>query len=251
VHGGIDPLNDIEVIDLELVFADQQTVEKRLSNVDRDAKRGDKQALIEKDLLLQYDQLLKEGKPARSLQLNDAEQPIAKNLHLLTNKPILYVLNRKSGALNLDEMADDRWDRLMYFLEESGANWVKVDAAVEHELSEVADEDKDMFRREFGVVDDGINDLIRAGYTMLGLMTYFTTGETETRAWTIVKNSTAPIAGAAIHSDFKDKFIRAEVIHCEKLLEAGSYAAAREKGWVRTEGKEYIVQDGDVIEFRI
>ena len=126
-----------------------------------------------------------------------------------------------------------------------------VDAAVEQELSSVSGEDKDMFRREFGVVDDGIDNLIRKGYEMLGLMTYFTTGEDETRAWTIKKNSTAPIAGTAIHTDFKDKFIRAEVIEWDKLLSAGSYGKARELGQVKTEGKEYIVKDGDVIEFRI
>ena len=251
VHGQVDPLSDIEVIDLELIFADQQTVEKRLDNIERDVKRGDKDAMLEKELLLKYKQLFDEGKPARMYEPNEKEVPLAKGLHLLTNKPILYVLNKQAGGHNLDEERDERWDDLMKFFELRHANWVLVDANVEHELNDVAHEDKQMFRQEFGVLDDGIDDLIREGFTMLGLITYFTTGEKETRAWTITKDSTAPVAGAAIHTDFKEKFIRADIIHNEKLLEAGSYAAAREKGWVRTEGKEYVVQDGDVIEFKI
>jgi ribosome-binding ATPase YchF (GTP1/OBG family) len=128
---------------------------------------------------------------------------------------------------------------------------VIVDAGVENELKDVADDEKTMFREEFGVLDDGIDTLIKKGYEMLGLMTFFTTGEDETRAWTIKKNSTAPIAGTAIHTDFKDKFIRAEVVSYDALISAGSYAGAREKGALRTEGKEYIVKDGDVIEFKI
>jgi ribosome-binding ATPase len=252
VHGGIDPLSDIEVIDLELVFADLATVEKRLDGVEREARTGKKEALMEKELLLSYQQLLKEGRPARLLELGDLQRPIAKGLHLLTNKPILYVLNKEAGGQNLDESPNDpRWQALMQFFADREASYVIVDAGVEHELSEVAEEDKQMFRNEFGVVDDGIDDLITGGYRMLGLMTYFTTGETETRAWTIKQGSTAPKAGAAIHSDFERKFIRAEVIHWEKLLEAGSWATAREKGWVRTEGKEYVVIDGDVMEFRV
>jgi ribosome-binding ATPase YchF (GTP1/OBG family) len=127
--------------------------------------------------------------------------------------------------------------------------WVIVDANVEHELKDLHIDDKQQFRQEYGALEDGIGDLIRAGYELLGLMSFFTTGKDETRAWTIKKGSTAPEAGAAIHTDFKDKFIRAEVINWQKLIEAGSRATAREKGWIRTEGKEYIVQDGDVIEF--
>lgn len=252
VHGAIDPLSDIEVIDLELILADTVTVEKRLDTVERDVRAGKKEAVIEKELLIQYDQLFKEGKPARLLALSDAQKPIAKGLHLLTNKPILYVLNKKSGGQNLDENHNDpRWQVLMHFLEERGASWVIVDAGVEQELSEVAEDDKQMFRNEFGVVTNGIDDLIQSGYRMLGLMTYFTTGEKETRAWTVPVGATAPRAGAAIHSDFERKFIRAEIISWETLLQAGSYASAREKGLLRTEGKEYVVQDGDVIEFRI
>jgi ribosome-binding ATPase len=164
-------------------------------------------------------------------------------------KPMLYVLNKESGGHNLDELNDGRFRALVEHLEARGAPYVTVDAHVESELRDLASEDKSTFRQEYGVFDDGINGLIRGGYELLGLISFFTTGEDETRAWTIERGSTAPVAGAAIHSDFRDKFIRAEVINWAKLLEAGSYGKARELGAIRTEGKEYVVQDGDVMEF--
>ena len=139
----------------------------------------------------------------------------------------------------------------MKFLKETNSSYVLVDAKIEEDLKEMVGEEKEMFRKELGGKDDGINNLITAGYTMLGLITYFTTGEDETRGWVIQRGWNAPMAGTAIHTDFKDKFVKAEVIEWNKLLEVGSYAAAREKGWLRTEGKEYIVKDGDVIEFKI
>lgn len=168
----------------------------------------------------------------------------------LATKPMLYVLNKESGGHNLDEMKDDpRWIELMEFFDKTGCQYVVVDAGVESELKDLHQDDKQSFRQEYGVFDDGINDLIVAGYKLLGLMSFFTTGEDESRAWTVKQGSTAPEAGAAIHSDFKDKFIRAEVINWQKLLEAGSRSGARERGWIRIEGKEYVVQEGDVIEF--
>lgn len=175
------------------------------------------------------------------------KKPGTVDIPKLSQKPVLYVLNKEAGGHNLDEMKDGRWQRLMEFLKDK--KWVIVDANVENELRELHKDDKLAFRQEYGVFDDGINDLIRKGYELLGLISFFTTGEDETRAWTIVKGTKAPRAGAAIHTDFETKFIRAEVIEWQKLLEAGSRAAAREKGWIRTEGKEYVVKDGDVIEF--
>ena len=169
---------------------------------------------------------------------------------MLANKPVLYVLNKESGGHNLDEQQnDERWKRLMEFFERTNAKWVVVDAHVESELRELHTDDKQQFRQEYGVFEDGVNGLIRAGYELLGLISFFTTGKDETRAWTIKRDSTAPKAGAAIHSDFETKFIRAEVINWQKLLDAGSFAKARELGQIRTEGKEYVVEDGDVIEF--
>jgi ribosome-binding ATPase len=251
VDGDIDPIRDIEVINLELVLADLQVVAKRIASVERDVKRGDKEAILEKDVLQKLDAVLSEGKFASSAVLLEAETWKLKPLSLLTMKPMMYVLNKKAGGHNLDEMNDGRYQRLIEFLISLGATYVVVDAGIEGELRDVADEDKENLRREFGVLNDGIDDLIRAGYSLLGLMTYLTTGEDETRAWTVKVGSSAPEAAAAIHTDFRDKFIRAEVVAYDQLVEAGSMAKAREKGWVRTEGKEYIVKDGDVIEFKI
>ncbi len=255
VDGKINPVSDIGVINLELILADAQTVTKRLGTVERDAKRGDKLAIAEKAALEKIAKVLDAGELAQNAQFTDEEKEAVKLMNLLTMKPIMYVLNKKAGGVNLDEMnggaGDERYKALMEYLAERKAKWVIVDAKVEHELMDLEGEEKAMFRTELGAKDDGINDLIRTGYDLLNLETYFTTGEDETRAWTIEKSSTAPIAGTAIHTDFKDKFIRAEVVASSDLLAVGSYASAREKGMVRTEGKEYIVKDGDVVEFKI
>ncbi|HBB43929.1 MAG: GTP-binding protein YchF [Parcubacteria group bacterium GW2011_GWA1_44_13] len=251
VHGKVDPVSDIETINLELIIADEQTVTKRLANIEKDVKRGDKDAIKEKDILQKISNTLVQGKLARTVPLTDEEALIARAMHLLTMKPILYVLNKKAGGKNLDEINDPRYLALLEYLKTLGAHYVVVDAGVEHELSAFEGEEKEMFRAELGSKNDGINDLITEGYKMLGLETYFTTGEKETRAWTIKKGSTAPVAGMAIHTDFKDKFIRAEIIFWRDLLDAGSFANAKEKGQLRIEGKEYIVRDGDVIEFRV
>jgi len=251
VHNKVDPVSDIEVINLELVLADQETVTKRLGNLQKDIKAGKKEAIFEEEVLKKVDALLKDGKLANSLMLDEKEQAVLKSLHLLTAKPIMYALNKKAGGRNLDDMNDPRYAALLEFLKQNNAEWVVIDAGIENELKDLEGDEKEMFRTELGGKDDGIDKLIKAGYSLLNLITYFTTGEDESRAWTILRGSTAPVAGMAIHTDFKDKFIRAEVIHCDELLASGSYAAAREKGLVRTEGKEYIVKDGDILEFKI
>lgn len=245
VAGEINPLNDVEVINLELILADMQTVTKRKSNITREVKRGDKEAVKEDELLTKIIAVLEAGKLASSLDLNEEEKNIARTWHLLSIKPILYVFNKKSGGEAVDTTP------LENLAKEQGAGFVVVDAGVEQELSTLDAGDKEIFRAELGASDDGINNLITESYKLLGLMTYFTTGPDETRGWTIKQGSTAPVAGMAIHTDFKEKFIRAEVVFWQDLLESGSLARAREKGLVRTEGKEYIVKDGDVIEFRI
>lgn len=251
VDGKVDPLKDIGVINLELILADSDTVTKRKANVVREVKRGDKAAIAEDAVLGRIEAALNAGRLASTAEISKEEMPIVKNLHLLTMKPILYVLNKKAGGKNLDEINDERFQKLMAFLNESKAGWVIVDAGIEQELKDLNPDEKVEFRKDLGAKDDGINNLIVKGYELLNLITYFTTGEDETRAWTILRDSTAPVAGTAIHNDFKEKFIKAEVIEWDKLLAAGSYASAREKGLVRTEGKEYIVKDGDVIEFKI
>lgn len=249
VSGAVDPMGDIETINLELIMADAETVSKRLANVEKDAKRGEKTAVAEKALLERLLPHLEAGQLAHRLEMSDAERALSKGLHLLTMKRFLYVCNKKQGAFNLDEQNDERWQELEQFFTDSGSEYVVVDAGVEHELKDLGDEEKNEFRREYGAQGSGVEDLIRAAYHRLGLMSFFTTGEKETRAWTVPIGATAPEAGAAIHSDFRDKFIRAQVIGHSELIAAGSKAAAREQGKLRTEGKEYIVQDGDVIEF--
>lgn len=251
VAGKIDPLSDIEVINYELILADLQTVTKRFDGLGRDVKVGNKDAIAEKAMLERIKPALEAGKLASSVELTEKEIPLIKGLHLLSMKPILYVLNKKAGGKNLDEVNDVRWEKLLQFMKDSGSEHVFVDAGIEHELKDMTPEEKKEMKEGLGSQTDGIDDLIRAGYKLLKLMTYFTTGEVETRAWTVPVGATGPEAGTAIHTDFKEKYIRAEVIEWDKLLDAGSFANAREKGWLRTEGKEYIVKDGDVIEFKI
>ncbi|MFA6253944.1 MAG: redox-regulated ATPase YchF [Candidatus Paceibacterota bacterium] len=245
VSNKIDATDDIETINLELILADDQTVSKRIANLAHDVKRGDKTAIVEDAVLQKIEAVLKKGQMANSASLTKEEGEILQSLHLLSTKPILYVLNKKNGAKTIDIAPFEE------YLKKLGANWVVVDAKIEGELSELEKGDKEVFKKELGVEDDGINDLIKESYQMLGLITFLTTGEDETRAWTIKKGSTAPVAGTAIHTDFFDKFIKAEVINWQDLVKAGSYGQARDQGLVRTEGKEYIVKDGDVIEFKI
>lgn len=251
VHGEIDPLGDVGVINLELIMADAQTVANRIASIGREVKRGEKNAVLEQNLLIKIEAVLKDAKLASTLGLTDEEKPLIKGLNLLTTKPMMYVLNKKSGAVNLDETNDPRYKFLIEYFREIDAIFVNVDAGTEQDMKDFDKAEKESFKLEMGMVDDGLDELIRKGYVLLDLITYFTTGEKETRAWTVKRDATAPQAGAAIHSDFEHKFIRAEVIEYDKLLEAGTFGVAREKGWLRIEGKEYIVKDGDVMEFRV
>jgi len=257
VANKVEPLSDIETINLELILADMQSVSKRLQSLVSEMKKGSKVAMIENSALIKIKDCLEAGKLAQIADFDEFELVEARKLCLLTMKPILYVLNKKSGGKNLDEIGDERYQKLLQFFKETKSKYVIVDAGIENELKDFEGTEKDEMRQALqsdirhGVSEDGINDLIKAGYDLLGLMTYFTTGEDETRAWTIKNGWTAPEAGTAIHMDFKEKFVRAEVINWAKLLESGSYANAREKGLIRTEGKDYVVKDGDVIEFRI
>jgi len=251
VHGRIDPMDDIEVINLELILADQEVVGKRLGNVERDMKRGMKEAQLEHGALLKISQALQAGKFANTADLSKEETPFVRQLNLLTMKPVLYVCNKRAGAFNLDEQNDERWQTFEAFVDAQGAQYVVIDAGIEHDLKDLHEDDKLEFRREYGAQDSGIDSMIRACYNLLGLESYLTTGEKETRAWTFKRGSTAPVAAAAIHSDFEKKFIRAQVVAYLDLVQAGSLAAARDTGKLRTEGKDYIVKDGDVIEFLI
>jgi ribosome-binding ATPase len=221
VANKVDPMQDVGVINLELVLADFETVSKRINTLSRDVKKGDKEAILEESILKKVERVLEASKMAVEANLTEEEKFKIKSLNLLTLKPMLYALNVSEANENVEFSVPDCAGR--------PGMYVKIDP----------------------VFEKGFDDLIKKSYELLGLETFLTTGEDETRAWTIKIGSTAPVAGMAIHTDFKDKFIRAEVITCDKLLVAGSRAKAKEKGWIRTEGKEYIVQDGDVIEFLI
>jgi len=253
VENRIDPLTDIELINLELVEADKQTVENRLQTIGRDVKRGDKDAVLEEKMLMGCKNILEEDKFVHQYfqEQPKEERAILKGLHLLTNKPVLYVLNKDSSGENVDGADDERWDNLTNYFREQDAIYITVDAKTEIDLKSFDFEERASMREEFGGVADDIDLLIQKGYELLDLISYFTVGETETRAWTIPRDSTAPRAGRAIHSDFETKFIRAEVVASRDLLAAGSKSAARDAGLLKLQGKEYIVQDGDVIEFKV
>lgn len=247
VYGDIDPLRDIKVINMELILADLETVDKRIGNISRDVKRGDKASVLEDSVLQKVKKVLEEEKMANTLSLEEAEMKILKGLNLLTTKKIIFGLNKKTGAANLDQAEPDKFAALTKHIEDAGYEYVLLDAKTEDDIRDMTPEEKSELREG----DDGIAELITKSYKLLGLMTYFTTGPEETRAWTVKIGSTAPQAGAAIHTDFQNKFIRAQVIFWQDLVNAGSFADARSKGLLRTEGKEYIVKDGDVIEFLV
>lgn len=249
VSGNIDPLGDIEVINLELILADAETVGKRIGTLERDVRAGNKEAIILKAVLERMLPHLISGNLANSLEVSEDEKKVLSGIPLLTLKPFLYVCNKKQDGYNLDEHNDDRWQELLEFFESTGSEYVVVDAGMEHDLREMEEDEKMEFRREYGAQNSGVESLIRACYHRLGLMSYFTTGEVETRAWTVPIGSTGPEAGAAIHSDFQTKYIRAQIVTFDDIVSCGSKAAARDQGKLRTEGKEYIVKDGDVIEF--
>jgi ribosome-binding ATPase len=251
VEGTVDPLRDIDIINMELILADMATVDKRIQTIGRDVKRGDKDAIKLHEALLKLQKAFAEEKLANRVEFDEEEKKVVRDLHLITMKPILYVLNKQSGGKNLDEMNDDRFTKLISYFNENKFHYVVVDAKIEDELKEFEGTERDEMRAELGAHDSGVDHLIKAGYDLLGLETYLTTGPEETRAWTIKKGSTAPRAAAAIHTDFETKFIRAEVVACIDLVSVGSFAEAKAQGKLRTEGKDYIVKDGDVVEFKI
>ncbi|AFZ51722.1 redox-regulated ATPase YchF [Dactylococcopsis salina] len=246
VSGSVDPVRDIEVINLELALADLSQIEKRIARTRKDAKKN-KDAQVELELLERLEAAINEGKTVRQVDLNEDEEAIIKPLGLLTKKPIIYATNVSEEDLATGNQAVEKVRNLA---EQENASVVVISAQVESELIELSEEEKTDFLDSLGVTEGGLQSLIRATYDLLGLRTYLTTGETETRAWTIRAGMKAPQAAGVIHSDFERGFIRAETISYEKLAEIQSLAAAREKGLIRSEGKEYVVQEGDVIEFR-
>ncbi|MGA8942289.1 MAG: redox-regulated ATPase YchF [Thermoactinomyces sp.] len=249
VAGKVDPASDIETINLELVLADLETVEKRLDRVARTRKSGDKQAIYEYDILERLQKVLADGKPARMVELDADEQKTIKSLNLLTRKNMLYAANVSESDIASPEQ-NPHVQKVMEIAAEEGAEVVPISAQVEAEIIELEGEERKMFLEELGLESSGLDRLVAAAYRLLGLITYFTAGEKEVRAWTIREGTKAPQAAGVIHTDFERGFIRAEVMSYDDLIMAGSIANAREKGLLRLEGKDYVVQDGDIITFR-
>ncbi|MCH3910571.1 MAG: redox-regulated ATPase YchF [Limosilactobacillus oris] len=248
VSGKVDPIEDIDTINLELVMADLDAVNKRLAKVQRVAKGRDKDALAELAVLNKIKPALEDGKSVRSLDFSDDEKKIVKGLFLLTSKPVLYVAN-----IAEDDMADPDANKYMDQIKEhvkDDGEVIGVAAAAEEQIAEMDDADKADFLEMEGVTEPGLNRLIRAAYKLLGLETFFTAGGPETRAWTYRKGTKAPQAAGIIHSDFERGFIRAEVMSFEDLDQLGSETAVKEAGKLRLEGKDYVMQDGDIVEFR-
>ena len=250
VDGSVDPARDVETINLELIFADLEVLERRMSRVGRAAK-NDKDAAAELAMLQRLKAFLEEGKLAISFEpKNDAESALFAELNLLTAKPVIFAANVAEDDAADDGANNPHVQAVRKLAAESGSEVFVVCAQIEEEISELDDDEKQMFLEDLGLTESGLDKLIRASYSLLGLMSFLTAGEKETRAWTIKKGTKAPQAAGKIHTDFERGFIRAEVVNYKDLLECGSLGAAREKGIVRLEGKEYVVQDGDVILFR-
>ncbi|MEN8141244.1 MAG: redox-regulated ATPase YchF [Thermodesulfobacteriota bacterium] len=248
VDGDIDPLRDREVINMELILADLDTVEKRLTKTRSQAKSGDKTFKAQVVILEELYGLLDEGKAARQLETDENGEKLLKELCLLTSKPILYVAN-----VSEDDIATgNQWvDKLRETVEqEEGAPVVVISGAIEEELSGLDEEEQAEYLADLGMEESGLGRLIHAGYRLLGLTNYFTVGEKETRAWTIKNGATAPEAAGVIHTDFQKGFIRAEVIAYDDFIASGGEAGAKDKGLWRLEGKEYVVKDGDCVNFR-
>ena len=246
VLDSVDPVRDIEIINMELILADMAQVEKRIERARKDA-RTKKEAVIEVEALEKILPALQEGLPARSVALTEDQEAVVKPLGLLSGKPIIYAAN-----VSEDDLAtgNERVEAVKAIAKQEGARVIVISAQVESELIELSEADRQEFLESLGVKEGGLQSLIRETYDLLGLQTYFTTGPKETRAWTIKKGMTAPQAAGVIHSDFERGFIRAETVAYKDLVENGSMSAAKEKGLVRSEGKEYVVAEGDVMLFR-
>ncbi len=251
VNNKIDPIADIQTITLELILSDIEAVNKRQDRIRSVARGGaNKEAAAEYAFLERLEKFLSEEKPARLFPLSDEEKPLMENLFLLTDKPVIYAANISEFDMGKNEDEIPLVCKVKAYASEEGSEVLVICAKTEEELSLMEPDECAMFLSELGLAESGLNRLIKKSYALLGLISYLTAGEKETRAWTIVNGTKAPQAAGKIHSDFEKGFIRAEVVEWQTLLECGGYNGAREKGKVRSEGKEYIIKDGDVILFR-
>lgn len=249
VDGKVDPVRDIENINLELVFSDLEQIDKRLARLEKQAK-ADKSLKPELELLLKVKKVLEEGKPARSLELTDEEEKIIKNFALLTLKPVIYVANVSEEDAHNNGQDNEMVKKVKEMADKSNDETVVISCEIESEISELSEDEKQLFLKDLGLDESGLDKLIKSSYKLLGLISFLTTGEMESRAWTIKKGTKAPGAAGKIHTDMERGFIKADIISYEDLVSQGSMAAAREKGLIRSEGKDYIMQDGDVCVFK-
>lgn len=247
VSGSVDPLRDIEVINLELALADLEQVSKKLERDQKLIKTGDKTLIASVELMQKIKAALENNLPARSVDVAEEEEPIMKNLQLLTAKPVIYVANIGENDIGKE---NDFVKQVQQFANKDHAKCISLCAKIEEEIVSLPKEEREFYKQELGISQSGLEKLVVASYDLLGLMSYLTAGEKEVRAWTIKKGTKAPQAAGKIHSDFEKGFIKAEVVSYSDLVEAGSFVKAKEKGKVRMEGKEYVVCDGDVILFR-
>ncbi len=250
VDSQIDPLRDIETINLELIFSDTESVKKRLDKAINMTKTGDKKYKIEAELLERLFNHLNELKPARTLPCNDEEKEYINSLFLITAKPVIYTANISEMDMGKDESSLPLVQKVIDFAKSEGSEYMVICAKTEEELSMLEPEEQQMFLEELGVKESGLDRLVKTSYRLLGLLSYLTAGEKEVRAWTIEQGTKAPQAAGKIHTDFEKGFMRAEIVDDDILVELGSFNAAKEKGKVRSEGKDYVIKDGDVVLFR-
>lgn len=247
VDGSVDPARDMETINLELIFADLETIERRADRARKNGKGGDKQCLAEAALCDRIKAHLESGKPVRTMELSDDEHAAVKAMFLLTTKPVIYVAN-----ISEDEIGQKNplADKLYAAAKAEGAEALTICAKVEEEIAELSPEEKQAFIEELGIGESGLDKLVKACYKLLGLISYLTAGPKEVRAWTIERGTKAPQAAGKIHTDFERGFIRAEIVSYDTLMENGTMLACKEKGLIRSEGKDYVMQDGDIVVFR-
>jgi len=249
VSGSIGPVRDVETIEMELILADIEVMEKRIDRTKKMLKSGDKKYQVELELYERILKTLSEGKPVRSMKFDPEEQKMVEQLFLLTSKPVLYAANVDEDGLR-DYSNNPLVKEIMEHAQKEGSEVMVICAKIEEEIAQLEEDEKAEFLKELGLTESGLDRLVKASYKLLGLISFLTAGPQEVRAWTIVKGTKAPQAAGKIHSDFERGFIRAEIVSFDDLMACGSYNAAKEKGLVRSEGKEYVMQDGDVTLFR-
>ena len=248
VEGSVDPIRDIEIINLELIMADLQSIENRIAKVERKAQAKDKEAQVEYNVLLKVKTALEAGKPTRSLELNKNEEKILSTFQLLTSKPIIYIANMSEDMIG-DPSTNKHYQRVMEYAQNEKSEIIPICAQIEMELSSLSKDDRKIFLQDLGIKESGLDQVIKSAYQILGLKTFFTAGEPEVRAWTFKDGMVAPECAGIIHSDFQRGFIRAETYSYEDLIVYRSETAIKQAGKMRLEGKEYVVKDGDIMHF--